>query len=90
MSSNPEKMSDEFWEAIQEFMSVAERLESRFSKAQIHSAFLYASSCYSAKFLADPLINHRDTTELLIAEYVAMYEDMLKNGVEHYDEKNIS
>jgi len=87
MSNTPDKMSDEFWQTIEEFMSVAKRLEGHLSQAQIHSAFMYASACYSAKFLANPQIQHRKTTEHLMAEYAAMYSDMLKTGFEHYNAK---
>ena len=88
MSNTPDnKMSDEFWQTIDVFLSVAKRLEGRLSQAQIHSAFLYASACYSAKFLANPQIQHRKTTEHLVAEYVDMYSDMLKTGFKHYNDK---
>ena len=86
-NTTSDKMSDEFWQTIDEFMSVAKRLEGRLSQAQIHSAFMYASACFSAKFLANPQIQHRKTTERLMAEYVDMYSDMLKTGVKHYNDK---
>jgi len=87
MSNTPDKMSDEFWGTIDEFMIVAKRLEGRLSQAQIHSAFMYASATYSAKFLANPQIQHHDTTERLMAEYVDIYSEMLRDGVKHYNDK---
>lgn len=87
MPNTPDKMSDEFWQTIDEFMNVAKRLEGRLSQSQIHSAFMYASASYSAKFLANPKIQHRKTTEHLMVEYADMYSDMLKTGFKHYNDK---
>ena len=86
MTEEFQELPDEFWSTINAFLDVATGLEKTLGKDQIHSAFLYASSCYSSKFLCDKEIEHRGSTEELIEEYASIYKEMLRNGVQHYRE----
>jgi len=83
---NPDQpMPEEFEETINRFLGLATNLESELSVPQIHSAFLYASSCYTSKHLSKMAADQGITNEAYIDEMIGVYRDMIENGVNHYD-----
>lgn len=84
MSEQSSGMPKEFWDTINRFLAVAESLETDLSIQQVHSAFLYASSCYSAKRFETICKERGETVEDSLNEIVDIYRDMITNGVKHY------
>jgi hypothetical protein len=84
MSDRSEEMPDQFYETVNKFLSVAEAFEADLSIDQIHSAFLYASSCYSAKHFSAMCAERGLTVDAEIQETVDIYREMLENGIRHY------
>ena len=78
-------MPEEFGKTINRFLDLATTLESELSVPQIHSAFLYASSCYTSKHLSKMAFDQGMTNEAYIDEMIGVYRDMIENGVNHYD-----
>lgn len=90
MSDRSEDMTDEFYAAVKKFMALAEALETDLSNSQIHSAFLYASSCYSAKHFSAMCAELGVTIGAEIQETVDIYREMLENGIRHYSPTTVS
>ena len=84
MSDRSEEMTDEFNDIVEKFMALAEALEAELSISQIHSAFLYASSCYSARHFSAMCAELGVTIGAEIRETVDIYREMLENGIRHY------
>ncbi|MCQ8888301.1 DUF3144 domain-containing protein [Pseudoalteromonas carrageenovora] len=78
-------MDDKFREVVDRYLEKAIEIESETSMAQASSSMLFATACYNAQsIIANSSPNELDAN---ISEYIEMYEDMLRNSIEHYSSK---
>ena len=85
MSEQDESLPEEFWETINQFLEIANSLEGKISIPQVHSAFLYASSCYTSKHLLNIAAEQSMSKEDCISELMTIYREMIENGTSHYN-----
>ena len=84
MSEQDEPLPEEFWKTIDQFLEAANSLEGKISISQVHSAFLYASSCYTSKHLLNIAAEQGMSKEDYISELITIYREMIENGTSHY------
>jgi len=78
-------MDEKFEEVVDRYLEKAIEIEGETSMPQASSSMLYATACYNAQSIIDK--SSSASLEANIAEYIEMYEEMLRNSIEHYSSK---
>ncbi|TMP07430.1 hypothetical protein CWC11_06770 [Pseudoalteromonas sp. S3178] len=78
-------MDEKFEEVVDQYLEKAIEIEAETSMPQASSSMLFATACYNAQSILDK--SSAKNLEANIAEYIEMYEDMLRNSIEHYSSK---
>ena len=78
-------MDEKFEEVVDRYLEKAIEIETETSMPQASSSMLFAAACYNAQNILDK--SSQKNLEANISEYIEMYEDMLRNSIEHYSSK---
>ena len=82
---NVQSMDEKFEEVVGRYLEKAIEVETETSMSQASSSMLFATACYNAQNILDK--SSPNNLEANITEYIEMYEDMLRNSIEHYSSK---
>jgi hypothetical protein len=75
---------DIFFNTVERYLATAHSVEKELSAPQASSSFLYAAAVYNALHIISRSRAESVDIEELVAEYVDIYDDMLRNAIEHY------
>ena len=73
-----------FFDTVERYLATAHSVEKELSAPQASSSFLYAAAVYNALHIISKSRAESVDLEELVTEYVDIYDDMLRNAIEHY------